>query len=83
MEQIKEMAGTALVPIEPAGPEATSALGVKLRAIRNRFIEEGGTLFCDEELEREIATDAGVFADTQRMPHAPCPKTCVGNACSD
>ncbi|MFH1116448.1 MAG: hypothetical protein V1792_21255 [Pseudomonadota bacterium] len=39
--------------------EAISPLGRRLREIRRRFIEEGGTLLTSEELDREIAERRG------------------------
>ncbi|MFH1116766.1 MAG: hypothetical protein V1792_22855 [Pseudomonadota bacterium] len=39
--------------------EAISQLGRRLREIRRRFFEEGGTLLTSEELDREIAERRG------------------------
>ena len=39
--------------------EAISQLGRRLREIRRRFIEEGGTLLTSGELDREIAERRG------------------------
>lgn len=44
---------------EARGGQAASSLGLKLRAIRNKFVAEGGQLLTREELLEEIAERRG------------------------
>jgi hypothetical protein len=46
-------------PNEALGSRATSSLGLKLRAIRKKFIAGGGQLLTREELLEEIAERRG------------------------